>query len=78
MVFVEVVMTVSVERVESRASERYPWTHRVAFDGNTVAYDQVNRWVQQQDLPGVLMDLRQGAVFYTNKQAATFCALRWL
>ena len=70
-------MTVSIQQVELRASERYPWTHRVDFDGDTVAYDQLEIWVQQQDLPGVLMDLRQGAAFYTNKQAATVCALRW-
>ena len=70
-------MTVSIEQVELRASERYPWTHRVAFNGDTVAYDQVNLWIQQQELPGVLMDLIQGAVFYTTKQTAVVCALRW-
>jgi hypothetical protein len=69
------MITVKVNQLLSKTSQKYPWNFRVEF---MCDYDDsilVGEWIEQQQLPGLWN--RDAHAFYTTKDSATLCALRW-
>lgn len=63
-----------VEQILAQESERYPWTHRIGFDDNSVRdFDHIKQWIDEQNVKGLWVH----KAFYTNGKNVTILILKW-
>lgn len=65
-------MSLEVKQVVNRASERYPWTHRISFI-DPIDQWPVYKWTDNEGIPGVWV----GGAFYTTGKYVTITLLKW-
>lgn len=78
-------MKLLIKQILPRASEIYPYTHRIEFYSEDVdKYDEVEQWLEEQQIPHTMMYLFQHSnwekhfAVYVNDRDATRITLRWL
>lgn len=72
-------MNVTVEQMLSKPDESYPYNYRVEFKCQLHESEQIGDWISQQGFEGLHWELglTEGRVFYTTKEPAMLCKLRW-
>lgn len=67
-------MALKITQIIPRATDRYPWTHRVEISDDYVK--DVFYWeLYSADIPGIWVG---NNAFYTNSNGATFMSLKCL
>lgn len=67
-------MKIDVEQLLPRASEQYPYTHRVVIRDNALAFDRVDHWLKENKIPHCQLPL---GVFYLNQTNTEWLLLKW-
>jgi hypothetical protein len=62
----------NVQQIVVRASNRYPWTHRIGFDDADRARS-IFEWTESNNISG----LWANNAFYTSKEAVSLMLLAW-
>lgn len=73
-------MKIKVECLISKPTAEYPYNYRVEFDCDSFEVVEINRWINTNKLPGLSWEFSLSSpkkVFYTTKQVATLCGLKW-
>ena len=65
-------MALTVKKIIEIPTERYPWTHRVAFTNHRGQYS-VFKWTEELDIPGIWVN----GAFYTTADYAVIISLKW-
>ena len=67
-------MNIDVTEIIPRASERYPYTHRVEVSADALASDKVSKWLMDNNIPHTK---GPWGVFYMSKDDLAFLMLKW-
>jgi hypothetical protein len=72
-------MNVTVEQIAIKPDEVYPYNYRVEFKCQLHESEQIGDWINQQGFEGLhwIFNLTGERVFYTTKEPALLCKLRW-
>lgn len=67
-------MKIKVQEIIPRATERYPYTHRVEVDGDALAADKVSKWLMDNNIPHIK---GPWGVYYLRQDHVVFLLLKW-
>ena len=71
-------MSVEITQVVTRATEQYPWTHRVRWkDLRIHELTDIVCWTENDGIPGQWVSGSAYSAFYTTEDVATYVALKW-
>jgi hypothetical protein len=67
-------MKIEVQEIIPRATERYPYTHRVAVYWDALAADKVSKWLADNNIPHTK---GPWGVYYLHQDHVMLLLLKW-